>query len=369
MGGTVAEQYTIRNDGGATATHLQHTDEQADKQQFSFLGLGDGKQRLAHRLIVEAARERWVGQAQGISVLVGVVGREAVPILDVGIVNPVQHQVHCTDTQHREVGVEAVQHLVLVVVGILLLQQFGLVMLTHILGTLDDKTRTTHSRVTDGVLQGGLHDFNHHADDVSRCTELTVVARSRHLAEHILIDIAHRVTVVHVKMVDTLDNLGEGTGALNQEGRILHETAVGRLLAATQVLDEHKHVLADDAVHRLGVIVLERAPPQIFVGDVAVSLRIVPRPIADSRLRHCHTHSVGIGFLGALCIVEHLHKEQIGHLLENGDGIGDASGPKGVPNTVYSILDFSCYHWLGVISLNHKDSHYRHKVPTKGQTF
>ena len=106
MGSTVAKQHTVGNNRGAATTHLQHTDEKAHKQQLGFLCLGDCKQRFAHCLIVEASCEGWVGKTQGVAVLVGVVGREAVTILNVGIVNSVQHQVHSTDAEHGEIGVE-----------------------------------------------------------------------------------------------------------------------------------------------------------------------------------------------------------------------------------------------------------------------
>ena len=96
--------------------------------------------------------------------------------MDVGVVCAVQHEVHRTDTQHGEVGIETMEHTVLVVVGVLTLQQFLLIVLLNVFGALNDEASTAHSGVTDGVLQGGLHHLHHHTYDVPWCTELPVVA-------------------------------------------------------------------------------------------------------------------------------------------------------------------------------------------------
>ena len=229
-----------------------------------------------------------------------------------------QHQVHSTDAQHGEIGVEAVKHVVLVMVGILSLEQFTLVMLLHILGTLNDESCATHSRVADGVFEGGLHELDHHADNVTRCTELTIVARGSHFAKHILIHVAHSVTVVHVEVVDALNYLGQRARTLDKEGGILHKTAVGTLLALVERLDIDKHVLAHETEHCLGVLVLEHSPAQVVVGHITVGLGIVPRAILESGFAHSNTKGISISLTSALGIVEHFHEEQIGHLFENG---------------------------------------------------
>ena len=203
----VAEQHAIRNDTGTTATDLQHPHKQSQKQQFRLFRLGDGQQVLAHGLAVEAAGERRIGKAKRIAVGILVVGRKAVLILDVGVVNAMKHQVHRPDTQHGGIGVESVKHAVLVMLCILLFQQLFTIMALDILCRFHDETRTTHGWVTNSVFQSGLHQFHHHANDVSWGAELAVVATRCHLAQDILIHIAHRVAVVHIKVVDAFHNL------------------------------------------------------------------------------------------------------------------------------------------------------------------
>ena len=128
----VAEQHAIGHDAGATATDLQHPHKQGKEKQFRLLCLGNGQQAFAHSLVVKAAGERRIGKAKGITVGILVVSRKAVLILDVRIVNAMQHQVHCPDTKHGGIGIKTVKHAVLVVFGILLFQQLVLIVALHI---------------------------------------------------------------------------------------------------------------------------------------------------------------------------------------------------------------------------------------------
>ena len=212
MARAVAKEYPIGHDGGTAATHGKHTGEESDKEEFGLLGIGDGQEGLADGLLVDAASERRIGKAEGVTPGVGVVGGKAVLVLYVGVVHAMQHQVHCPDAEHGLVGVEAVEHTVFVVVGILFLQELLLVVLGDILGTFDNEAGTAHCGVADGVFECGLHQLDHHTDDVARGAELTVVASSGHLAEDVLVDIAHGVAVVHVEFVDTFHNLDKCAG-------------------------------------------------------------------------------------------------------------------------------------------------------------
>ena len=125
-----------------------------------------------------------------------------------------EHEVHGTYAQHGGVGVEAVEHAALVVLGVLALEQVALVVQLDVLGGFHYEASRTHGRVADGVLDGGAHEFHHHAYDVARSAELAVVARCSHLAKDILVDIAHGVAVVHVQGIDALHYLGEGARTL-----------------------------------------------------------------------------------------------------------------------------------------------------------
>ena len=109
-----------------------------------------------------------------------------------------QHQIHGSYAQHGGIGIEAMEHGILVMVGILTFQQFFLIVLLHILCTLHDEASTSHCGVTNRVFQGRLHQFDHHTDDVSWRSELSVVTTRRHLAKDVFVSVAHGVAVVHV---------------------------------------------------------------------------------------------------------------------------------------------------------------------------
>ena len=52
VSGAIAKEHAVGHDAGTTATSLQHAHEEGQEEEFRLLGLGDGKQGLAHRLVV-----------------------------------------------------------------------------------------------------------------------------------------------------------------------------------------------------------------------------------------------------------------------------------------------------------------------------
>ena len=143
-----------------------------------------------------------------------------------------QHKVHSTDSQHRLVGVEAVEHIVAEMVVVLLLHEFGREVFFDIFSGFNDKAGTTHSGVADSVVERGPHKRDHHADNVSWRAELTVFAACRHLSEDILIDVAHSVAVVHFEGVDSIDNFHQSAWRCDKEVGITHKSGVSRIFAA-----------------------------------------------------------------------------------------------------------------------------------------
>jgi len=142
--------------------------------------------------------------------------------------------------------------------------------------------------------------------------------------------------------VDSFHDLDQRARRLDEEGRIGHELAVGRLLSAAEVLDEGENVTAHGPVHLLGLHILEDATTEVAVGHIPVGVRVMPHALLEGRVLHGGTEHAGIGLLGPLRVVEHLHEEQIGHLLQDCNGVGDASRPEGIPYLVDASLDFAC---------------------------
>ena len=118
-----AEQHAVRDyDRGAPAD-FQHTDEQRQEQQLGFLCLAELQQVGRHDVGVKAALERWISEYQAVLVAVGVLVTQAVAVLYVRVVYAVGHHVHGADAQHGAIHVEAVEHVVHVVILLLTVEE------------------------------------------------------------------------------------------------------------------------------------------------------------------------------------------------------------------------------------------------------
>lgn len=111
-----AEQHPIGDDDRPPAPHLQHPQEEGQEQQLRLLGLAQLQQVSGYDVRVQTPLEGRIGQDQGVLLPVRVLVAEAVPVFDEGVVDAVGHHVHGPDAQHGTVHVEAVEHVVHVVV-------------------------------------------------------------------------------------------------------------------------------------------------------------------------------------------------------------------------------------------------------------
>ena len=74
--------------------------------------------------------------------------------------------------------------------------------------------------------------FHHELNDVARRAELSVLSGARDLAEHVFVEVALRVTVLHRDAVDHVHDLREQRGGRNGEPRSFHVLRVSGLIAA-----------------------------------------------------------------------------------------------------------------------------------------
>ena len=230
-----------------------------------------------------------------------------------------QHKVHSTYAEHCGVGIEAVEHSCLVVFHIGLLHKFGPVVFLDIFRSLYDKACGAHCRVANLPVHLGLHQLHHHTNDVARRAELAIVAGSGHLAQDVLVDIPHCITVCHIKVLDTFHNFYEGTGILNHEDCRLHKAAVGGLFPFTESLDEDENVVTDDREHPGRLLVTEVLPAKDALRDVLVRLGIVPETfLLEDEVVGFDAQGLGVGLFLILSVVQHFHEEKIGHLLKDG---------------------------------------------------
>ena len=152
--------------------------------------------------------------------------------------------------------------------------------------------------------------------------------------------------------VDTVHHLGKSASVGDEEDCRLHVAAIGRLLASADVLDKLEHALTNHLEHIVGTEVLEHMPAQIFVGYtcsllVAHSLRIYPQlSVEEGGVLYLTVPVACVLLLLQLLVVEHLHKKDVRHLLQNGNGVSDASHKERVPYLVDFVFYLACYHLL-----------------------
>ena len=101
----------------------------------------------------------------------------------------------------------------------------------------------------------------------------------------------------------------------------------------------------------------EVLPAKYAIRDVLVRLGIVPKTILlEDEVIGVDAQGLGVGLLLILRVVQHLHEEEVGHLLQDGHRVSDAASPEGVPDLIDSIFDFACNHIVCFVFLC-KDKH------------
>ncbi len=268
--------------------------------------------------------------------------RQGIAVADVGVVHAVQEHVHAADAQHGVVEIEAVEHgLVEVLAQLAVVQEVGLALAQEFAGR-DQKAGSAAGRVADQI--GGLRrgHLDHEADDVAGRAELAVLPGAGDLAQHVLVEIALGVAILHGHVVEQVHHLGQERGRGNGEARVLHVLGIGRAVAA-QVAQERKDVLADYLVHLGRGEVLELAPAEFFVGAPAV-LAAAILALGKHPPLHRLLQPRGLVFFQGVQVVQPAQEEQVGDLLDDLQWVGDAAGPEGIPDRIDLALDFTGHH-------------------------
>jgi type I restriction enzyme R subunit len=196
-------------------------------EQFGLLGLDDLQQVLGGVLVVEAAGEGRIGEHEGVGILVGgVILRQRIAVTNVGVLHTMQQHVHAADTQHGVVEVIAVEHVVVEVLPELRVVQDVRVALAQVLARHDEKASRAAGWVADKVGRlRGCH-LHHEPDDVARRAELAILPGGRDLAEHVLIEVALGVAILHRDGIEQVHHLGEQRRRGDGEARVLHVVRV-----------------------------------------------------------------------------------------------------------------------------------------------
>ena len=186
-----------------------------------------------------------------------------------------------------------------------------------------------------GCRLGHLH---HQPDDVARGTELAVLPRRGDLAEHVFVEVALGVAVLHRHLGDEIDDLGEELRGRDREAGILHVPRIGRPVAA-EGSEPREYMLGDGLEHRARFDVLEARPPHVVIG-LAPGIGAFGEDAPFHRLLEAR----GLQLLDGLQVIKAAQEQQIGDLLDDFERVRDAARPEGIPDGVDLVADVTSYH-------------------------
>ena len=277
MRGGRAKQHTIGNNAGAAPADFQHTQEQRKEKQFCFLGLADLQQVGGYGVRVQAALERRIGENQRVFFLVRVLVAQAVAVLNIRVVNAVGHHVHGADAQHGAVHIVAEEHVIHVMIFFLAVKEnFFLAVFFQVLARCDEEAGRAAGGVADDLVRLGVHQLDHHFDNMARRAELTVQAGLRDFGQQIFVGVAahiHRLRLIHqaVNFVQRVHHFGQQQRRGQLENGVVHVFGVGAVLVTVQIFDEREHPFLHGGVHFLRRKVVEHAPLELLTVDGALA--------------------------------------------------------------------------------------------------
>jgi len=168
---------------------------------------------------------------------------------------------------------------------------------------------------------------------MARRAELSVLPGARDLTEHVLVEIALGVAVLHRHGGKQVHHLGQQRRRGDGEARILHVMGIGGTIPA-QRPQPRKNVLADNGVHLGRREILEMRPPEMLIRAL---LRILAR--REDAVRHRLFQPRGLVLLQRVQVVQAAQEEQVSDLLNDFERVGNAAGPECVPDLVDLALD------------------------------
>ena len=263
MGLGGAEQHPVGHDDRAPPAHFEHPKKEGQEQQLGFLGLTHLQQVGGHDVRVQTPLEGGISQNEGVLLPVDVLVAEAVPILNVGVVDAVGHHVHGPDAQHGAVHVVAMEHVVHVVVLLHpVVEDLLFAVLLQVLPRRHQEAAGTAGRVADHIIRPGGHHVHHHADDVPGGAELAVNPGGGDFGQEVFVDVAPDIGVVDllrlgVDLVHGGDDLVQHQRRGDLENGVPHVLGVGAVLVGVEVLDEGEHPLLHDGIHLSGGKIVE----------------------------------------------------------------------------------------------------------------
>ncbi len=138
---------------------------------------------------------------------------------------------------------------------------------------------------------------------MARRPELTVLPCRRDLGEHVLIEVALRVAILHRDFSDEVDNLRKQLRGGDREPRVLHVMCVRRTIA-TERPKEWEDVSINDGEHLVWGKVPKPGPAHVLVGASQLVL-----PLWEDSVLQRPLESRGLVLLQDLHVVETTQEE------------------------------------------------------------
>ena len=196
--------------------------------------------------------------------------------------------------------------------------------------------------IADHVLWPWRHHVHHQRNDVARGAELTVLPGAGDLRQHVFVEVALGVAILHRDFGEKIDHLGEQRGCRNGEARSFH---VGRMrrIGLGHIAQERKYVLGDDLEHRRRVLVLQPGPAHFLISEAATLADLVLTRREYAALNRL-LKPISLVLLAGVRLVQPTHEQEIGDLLDHLERIGDAARPECVPHAIDLGAKFASQH-------------------------
>ena len=159
---------------------------------------------------------------------------------------------------------------------LLVKENLFLVILLQVVSCRHQESGCTAGRIADNIVSCRIHQFYHHADNMTRGTELTVKPRLRDFWEKILINIASDITFLEfchfsIDIIKNGDNFIKKQRCRNLENCIVHILGICAILIIMQVLDKWEHPFLNDRIHFSSRIVVEYRPFELIAVDLSLT--------------------------------------------------------------------------------------------------
>jgi len=126
------------------------------------------------------------------------------------------------------------------------------VVLVHVFTRRHQKASRATGRVRNGMVLRGLHQLDHHFNNVARGAELVVGASGGNFRQQIFVQIALGIAVVHLDFGNHLHHLVEQLWRGYHKGRALHVLREYACLTAC-LSTQRFHVLKHGKIIRIGL--------------------------------------------------------------------------------------------------------------------